>query len=240
MLAAFVGWERSWSRRGHDPMVDLGLLRHHSYTLGIALGTLYFSGFTAIFFVFALFLQEGHGYSALQSGLSITPFAVGSGISAFVSGRLVGRLGRRLTVIGLALVISGLVITDVVLRLVTTDAVGLATAGPLLLAGIGSGAVISPNLTLTLSEVPVDEAGTAGGILQTGQRLGAAAGIAAIGSVLFWRLSSSHGDWGTALSTALLLTIGLVGAALALAIADFLREPGRPGDPPARPRQRRG
>ena len=46
--------------------------------------------------------------------------------------------------------------------------VGLWIALPLLIAGLGSGLVISPNLTLTLSQVPVERAGSAGGVLQTG------------------------------------------------------------------------
>ncbi len=226
LLTGFIGWERFWSRSGHDPMVDLQLFRQRSYIHGVCLGTLYFGGFTAIFFVLALFLQEGHHYSALQSGLCVTPFALGSGVSALISGRLVSWAGRRLTVAGLLLVILGMGVTDGVIRLASTDAIGLLIAAPLLVAGLGSGAVISPNLTLTLSEVPVQEGGTAGAVLQTGQRIGSAAGIAAVGSLLFWRLSSTRGDWGAAVSIALLLTISLVGAALVLAVADVISEHG--------------
>lgn len=220
LLAGFAVWEGIYRHRGRDPMVDLGLLRVRSYSLGSALGLLYFSGFTAIFFIFALFLQEGHHYSALESGLALTPFAVGSGISAWISGRLINRLGRPLVVGGLVLVILGLAVTHFVVLGVHGDAVGWATALPLMVAGIGSGAVISPNLTLTLSEVPVKQAGTASGILQTGQRIGGAAGIAGVGSLFFSRLGAGHGDWGSALATALLLCIGLTALALLLALAD--------------------
>jgi hypothetical protein len=69
--------------------------------------------------------------------------------------------------------------------------VGWATAAPLLLAGFGNGLVISPNQTLTLAEVPVRRGGSAAGVLQTGQRLGSAVGIAAVGSVFFARLASA-------------------------------------------------
>jgi hypothetical protein len=61
--------------------------------------------------------------------------------------------------------------------------VALWTTLPVLVAGLGAGLVISPNLTLTLSQVPVERAGSAGGVLQTGQRIGTAAGIAATGSI---------------------------------------------------------
>jgi EmrB/QacA subfamily drug resistance transporter len=222
-LAGFVGWERAYGRRGGDPMVDLGLLRIRSYALGSSLGMLYFSGFTAIFFVLALFLQEGHGYSALESGLAATPFALGSAVSAYVSGRLINRLGRSLVIGGLVLVIAGLIITRFVVSSVTGDGIGWATALPLLLTGIGGGAVISPNLTLSLAEIPVQQAGTAGGILQTGQRIGAAAGIAAVGSLFFSRLSAGPGDWNVALVDALTLCAGLTFLALILGLVDLRR-----------------
>ena len=67
------------------------------------------------------------------------------------------------------------------------DGTGLAMVVPLLIAGIGGGLVIAPNQTLTLAEVPVEHAGTAGGLLQTSQRIGAAveplldAGLRALG-----------------------------------------------------------
>lgn len=66
-------------------------------------------------------------------------------------------------------------------------------AAPLLLAGVGSGLVIAPNLTLTLSQVPVVGGGSAAGTLQTGQRVGSAIGIAAVGSVFFARLPPPAG-----------------------------------------------
>ncbi|GAB6898673.1 MFS transporter [Kineosporia succinea] len=223
LLTGFVLWER----RAADPMVDLNLLRIPSYSLGSVVGLVYFAGFTAIFFVFALFLQEGKGYSALESGLALTPFAIGSSVAAFVGGRLIGRLGLRLVAIGLAMVITGLLATVVAVRLVDGDGIGLWTALPLLIAGLGSGAVISPNLTLTLGDVPVAQAGTAGGIVQTAQRIGAAAGIAAVGALFFARLDGTRGDWNASLSDALLLCAAVTFLALVVAVTDLRRRAHR-------------
>jgi MFS family permease len=97
-----------------------------------------------------------------------------------------------------------------------------ATAAPLLVAGLGSGLVISPNQTLSLAEVPVKEAGSAGGVLQTGQRIGAAVGIAAVGSVFFAELSSSGQDWTQAFRSALLVAMALVAISLAAALTDVI------------------
>jgi MFS family permease len=121
----------------------------------------------------------------------------------------VARFGRALVTLGLLLVVLGLAATDVVLTVVQGPATGWYTAAPLLLAGIGSGTVISPNVTLTLADVPVPRAGTAGGVLQTGQRIGTAAGIALVGTVFFSELGdrSAHVAAAVALGVATALTV---------------------------------
>jgi EmrB/QacA subfamily drug resistance transporter len=233
VLAGFTVWERRFGRHG-TPVVDLGLFRVRSYALGALIGLLYFAGFTTIFFIYTLFLQNGLGYSALQAGLAVTPFAVGSAVAAAAGGRVVNRYGRRLVVTGLALVLAGLIATAVVLHFVPGHDAGWAAALPLLVAGIGSGLVISPNQTLTLSEVPVERAGSAGAVLQTGQRIGTALGIAAVGAVFFAELAGNGGSWGLAFRTALLVTIGFVVVALAAAVTDVAapRRTRRPDRPP--------
>ena len=55
----FVAWERRYRRTHGHPLVNFGLLRSRTYALGASLGLLYFAGFTAIFFVFTLYLQNG-------------------------------------------------------------------------------------------------------------------------------------------------------------------------------------
>ncbi|HEY5835832.1 MFS transporter [Streptomyces sp.] len=230
VLAAFAGWERRYARR-HAPLVDLTLFRHRSYALGTLMSLLYFAGFTAVFFILTLYLQNGLGYSALEAGLAIMPFALGSGASAAVGGRVVTRIGRPLVASGLAMVLVGLLGAALAVHLDSGRSVGWATAGPLLFAGIGSGLVISPNQTLTLSQVPVGRAGSAGGVLQTAQRIGSAAGIAAVGSVFFSRVGGRHADWSAAFEWGILTATGLAALALVVALADILR--GRSGTPGA-------
>jgi EmrB/QacA subfamily drug resistance transporter len=221
VLAGFVLWEIRYQRSGREPMVLLDLFKTPSYTFGTAIGLVYFAGFTAIFFILALYLQNGSHYSALQAGLAVTPFALGSAAASALGGRVVHRFGRPLVAVGLAMVIVGLLVTDLVLSRVSGSSVGWAVALPLLFTGIGSGIVISPNITLTLSQVPVERAGSAGGVLQTGQRLGSAVGIAAVGSIFFNRLANSHGDWQQAIAGALRLCDVLVALALLVALADL-------------------
>ncbi|MGZ6840169.1 MAG: MFS transporter, partial [Frankiaceae bacterium] len=122
----------------------------------------------------------------------------------------------------LAVVTLGLIATDVAVRLDPGHSVGLATMLPLLVAGLGSGFVIAPNQALSLQEVPVQGGGSAAGVLQTGQRIGSAIGIAAVGSAFFARLASSPGDWAGSFRTGLLVALVFVALALGAAVIDFL------------------
>ncbi len=218
----FVRWERWYRRRGREPMVDLALFGRRSYTFGAALALAYFVGFTGVFFIYALFLQDGMGYTALQSGLASTPFALGSAVGAWLGGRVITRIGPRLVAAGLVLVIVGLLASWVAIGLVDSPAVGWAVAAPFLVAGLGSGLVIAPNQTLALSEVPPRQGGAAGGVLQTGQRIGSAAGIAAVGSLYYSRLASTGGDFSAAVRDGFVLIVAFVAVALAIGIADIV------------------
>src|SRR3954452_13555527 len=97
--------------------------------------TLFFPGFTPLFFVFTLYLQTGLDYTALEAGLAITPFALGSAAAAAVGGKIVHRLGRKLIVLGLLMVAIGYVGTLVAVHLVPSEGTGWATLAPLLVGG---------------------------------------------------------------------------------------------------------
>jgi EmrB/QacA subfamily drug resistance transporter len=219
--AAFLGWERRQGRRDRQPLVDLALFRERSYGLGAALSLLYFAGFTAVFFTYTLYLQQGLHYSALLAGLATVPFAAGAAVMSSRGAKAVGSHGRTVIVLGLAAVAAGLALTDLAVRLVPGHAAGLVAAAPLLLAGLGSGLVISPNQTLTLSSVPPRQSGSAAGVLQTGQRLGSAVGIAAVGAVFFAGVASSHGDLAAAFRRSLAVIVAFVVASLLVALLDI-------------------
>jgi EmrB/QacA subfamily drug resistance transporter len=223
LFATFCWWEAHTARRGHLPLLNPQLARTPGYTTGVTIGLVYFVGFTGIWLVLALYLQDGLGYTPLRSGLTVTPFALGVAVSAVIAGRLVSRFGRWVTVCGLCAGVVGLVVTAVVLRYVTGDDAALASAGPLLLAGLGGGMVTSPNMTLTLQNVPVTMAGVAGGAVQTAQRIGAAIGTAILTTIYYDVLVSTRGDYSTAVSDALLAAAGAMLLALFLALAELVR-----------------
>ncbi|MFE7955834.1 MFS transporter [Streptomyces sp. NPDC057413] len=224
VLVAFTWWQHRLVARGIPPLLDPRLFTTvRGYAVGAGVGTLYFVGFSGVWLVFALFYQHGLGFSPLRSGLAVTPFAVGAACAAVISGRLVDRFGRLLTVCGLGGVIVGLGGTALLLHFLPLDVAPWLAAPLLLIGGLGSGSVVSPNITLTLRDVPVRMAGAAGGALQTGQRLGAAVGTAALPGLFYVVLGRSH-DYRHAVVTA--LAAGLVGmaASLALAVFDWRRD----------------
>ena len=217
----FLRWERRRVATGRTPLVDLRLFTATpGFSVGATIGTIYFCGFTGIWLVLAVFFQAGLGLSPLESGLAVTPFAVGSAVSSWLCGRLVHRWGRRITITGLAVVALGLGVVGLLTLVVGTDHVVAAIALPMLVAGVGGGAVISPNTTLTLACVPSGMSGVASGVLQTGQRMGTAVGTALLAAV-FHAVVGATGRYPVGLAAALFAAVALVVFALVLAVVEF-------------------
>ncbi|BFO18597.1 hypothetical protein SHKM778_49850 [Streptomyces sp. KM77-8] len=224
LLAVFVRRQYRLVARGAGPLLDPRLFTTvRGYAVGAGVGTLYFVGFSGVWLVFALFYQHGLGFSPLRSGLAVTPFALGSAGAAVVSGRLVDRFGRLLTVCGLAGVLAGLGGTALLLRLAPVDIAPWLAAPALFVGGVGGGFVVSPNITMTLRDVPVRMAGAAGGALQTGQRLGAAVGTAALPG-LFYLVLGGGDDYQRAVVVALGAALTMMLTSLALAAYDWRRD----------------
>jgi EmrB/QacA subfamily drug resistance transporter len=225
LLVVFGWWEVRTVARGRQPLLNPRLARTPGYVAGVGVGLVYFIGFTGIWLVLALFLQDGLGYTPLRSGLTVTPFALGVAVSAVIAGLLVSRFGRRLTVWGLIAVVVGLTVTALILRHASGDTAVWVTAGPLLVAGFGGGMVTSPNMTLTLQHVPTAMAGAAGGAVQTAQRIGGAIGTAVLTAIFYEVLVSTGHDYPAAISDALLAAVGFMVLALLLALAEARHRP---------------
>jgi EmrB/QacA subfamily drug resistance transporter len=222
---AFVRWERRIVRGRGMPLLDVRLFgQAPGYASGIVLGTTYFCGFSGIWLVLALYLQDGLGFTPLQSGLAVTPFAIGSSVASISAGRLIERLGRRVTVFGLCLVVAGFATTAAVVPLTSPSRPALWLLVPLLVAGVGSGATISPNITMTLASVPPRMGGAAGGALQTGQRIGSAVGAAVLAAAFRLPLSSGTA-LGTSVSIAFLCALAFTLVALAMAVRELRIRP---------------
>jgi MFS family permease len=145
----------------------------------------------------------------------MTPFAVGAATTSPLAGRLVGTLGRRVTLVALGVMMTG---TALAAWLVTspTDTLWWTLAPAMFLAGVGGGGVISPNFTLTLAEVPPQMGGAAGGALQTGQRIGSALGAALLMTV--YQVSLGLTSAPVAARAALVTALLVLSIALATAV----------------------
>lgn len=220
----FVRWERRVIRRHGAPLLDVGLFtKAPGYASGIVLGSTYFCGFAGVWLVLALYLQDGLGYSPLQSGLTVMPFAIGSAVASITAGRLVARWGRWVTVTGLCLVVTGFALMIVVTPLTSPDHQAAWLFVPLAIAGVGGGATISPNITLTLASVPTRMGGAAGGALQTGQRIGSAIGAAVL-TAAFRLTAPGHGT-SAAVSAAFGVALVFTLVALVMAIRELRIRP---------------
>ncbi|MGH3206168.1 MAG: MFS transporter [Trebonia sp.] len=232
-FALLAGWEVRAERRGGDPLLRPSLLAQPSFSAGVIFAVAYFAGFSSVFFTISILWQEGLARSALATGLVAVPFSFGSLASAAVSDKLSARLGRMVLVTGCAMVCVGLALAALVIHLTAPLPGGWYLAGPLLLAGLGSGMVIAPNQDFVLARVPVREAGTASAILGTAQRAGSAIGIAVIGTVLFGTFRIRAGRSAVAAAfchssqLALLANAGLVAIALLLVLALPRQVPSR-------------
>uniref|UniRef100_UPI002FD92C13 MFS transporter n=1 Tax=Pontibaca methylaminivorans TaxID=515897 RepID=UPI002FD92C13 len=228
LLFAWIKWERRHARQGHCPMVDLRIFATRSFTNGTIIMTLYFLGMTSIWVLVALYVQEGNGKTAFKSGLFGVPSALLSAYAAHWAGERVARYGRKVVIGGLLLVLVGLAMNIAVIFLHET--MGLSIwwlMFSLCFVGLAQGSVISPNQTLTLEDVPLDYAGSSGAIMQTGQRIGAAVGIAVITAAMFITLSVT--DWAWAVSVG----FGLIWLVMLLALGVAIKDE-RDRRPPAR------
>lgn len=181
LLGAFMLWER---RRGEDPLIEPGLLANRAYTSGILVALAFFGAFGGLILCVSLFGQLGEGWSPIHAGLSLIAMVVGMIIGMGGGFALVGRLGRHLLHLGVAITGAG----TIVLALAATGADTASTldlAPGLFLIGIGAGASLGQLFDFILAGVGMDEVGSASGVLEAVQQLSSATGVAVLGTIFF-------------------------------------------------------
>ncbi|MEI2778407.1 MAG: MFS transporter [Tetrasphaera sp.] len=183
--ASFVAWERRYAARRRSPMVDLALFAVPSFRTGVLVFSLFFTGAINVYVIQTMFVQQGLGGSALLSGLVSLPPALVTGWASGRAAPLVVRHGARVVGWGLILALVGLGATIAVMFPVAAGASIWWNALTMSVFGVGMGLVMSATQTQALLDVPVSSGGTAGGILQTGQRIGSAIGLAIVPGIWF-------------------------------------------------------
>jgi EmrB/QacA subfamily drug resistance transporter len=184
-----VGWlfvvlERSVAARGHAPLVPLRLFRARDFSLGVAAMALLYA-VISFFFLITLYLQDGAGLSAIESGLVFTPLASAFASASILGPRLITRVGDGLAAAGALLAATGIAATAAVMTALGNEFNAAALIPALIVVGTGMGLFIPPMLRIVLRSVPPADAGAASGVLTTAQQLGNGLAIAVVGTVFF-------------------------------------------------------
>jgi EmrB/QacA subfamily drug resistance transporter len=227
--------------RGRAPMLDLSIFEDRLFAA--ATGAAFINGLSrfALMFVFVFYFQGAQGDDPITAGIKLAPMAIGMLISSPLAGVWADRRGSR------TLAALGMVVTAAALALMTTLQPGssyLASAGWLLLVGIGSGMFNSPNTAAMMGTVPAARRGIAAGTRVMVQNTGAVISIAVVMAIvaasipkdvlfkIFSGLASGLSDRQLApfihnMHTALwvLAAVSIVGAAVSLLRPAHSREP---------------
>ena len=207
-LVTLVGFARH--QRGRtDPLVEPGLFRGRTFPASLVGSLLFFAVMNGLLFVLVLSLQLDRGASPTAAALALLPWSVGLAIGSWAAGAvLVPRFGPPVMRAGLVLVLAGMA--------------GIAvspTVVPLLVTGLGLGVFTVPFFTNALGGVATHETGSASGLLNAVQQLGATIGVALLGAV-FFRAGPLP---------AVIVSIVLIGAVLACSVAMLPRSTTRNG-----------
>jgi EmrB/QacA subfamily drug resistance transporter len=219
ILVAFVVNEL----RARNPLVPLSILRVKGVAAADATQMVALAGFLPMFFFLTLYMQTVLHYSPIQTGTAYLPLTGGFIIAASISSQLFARIGTKpVVVLGAAIAAAGLYW----LSRIPVDGSYLPDILPgLLIVSIGMGGVFTGLTTAANAGVDQDKAGLAAGLLNTGQQLGTALGLAILSALATARTTSLL-DAGSGLARAatdgyqraLLVGAGIVLAATVVAL----------------------
>jgi len=178
LLGAFILWEL----KSRNAMLPLYFFKNMSFTGANVALTLVSFGLMGAFFFLGQFLQSVQGYTPFQAGLRLLPMAVVSFISAAGSAKVAERLGTKLTVaIGIFIAAIGFFYLT---RIAAVDASYLNIALAMSIASLGMGLTMSPATNSVMGSIPVSQSGIGSAMNNTTRQVGAALGVAILGSIL--------------------------------------------------------
>ena len=208
-----------------EPMIDLGLLNNRLFRVTNLVSFFAYAGFLGLLFIAPLFLQEARGVTALVSGLTTFPEAIGVVLSTQLVARLYPRIGpRRLMAGGLA----GVSFLMALLTLMGQDTNLWVMRLLMFFIGAGMAYAFLPLRAAAFATISSTSTGRASAFYSAQTQLGAALGVAILGSVLSIIGTTTLSVTGTvepnlfayhaAYLAAAVLT--LIAASIALAVSD--------------------
>lgn len=185
----FLRWEARLVGRGREPLVNPALLENKQLTGGLTMFFFQYLVQMGVFFVVPLYLSVALGLSALRTGACILPLSLTLLAAAILIPRLLPDVSpRRVVRLGILAMLAGAV---VLMAALDADAGAEAVMVPLLLIGLGMGALASQLGSVTVSAVPDEQSAEVGGVQNSVTNLGASIGTALAGSILIATLSTS-------------------------------------------------
>ena len=177
ILGAFAAWEF----RATDPMLDLRFFRNPRFTAGATTITLVFFVMFGTFFIITQYLQLVLGYSPLEAGIRVLPWAAMYMVSTTRSAGLVTRFGqRRVVSSGLAIVAFGLLVLS---RSTVGSDYAIVALG-LVITAAGMGLTTAPSTGAIMQSLPLPKAGVGSAVNDTTREVGGALGVAVFGSIV--------------------------------------------------------
>jgi predicted MFS family arabinose efflux permease len=189
VVMLFLLWENHLVARGAEPLVNPAILRVRTLQGGLVAFFLQYLLQAGLFFTVPLFLSVALGLSAIDTGVRLLPLSVTLLLAAVGIPKMLPDISpRRVVRFGFVCLWVGIVVFIAALE---AGAGPEIVTWPMLLIGLGIGALASQLGSVTVSSVPDDQAGEVGGLQNTITNLGASLGTALAGAVLISALTSS-------------------------------------------------
>lgn len=191
-LMAFAWYETQKDKRDKSALIVPSLFKIKSFISGLSLNILIQSVMIGYFLTFTLMLQAGLGFDVLKAAFVGIPTAVGMTLGFAVLGqKLVMKYGRNVIGMGAIVFTIGLLATTWVVTHYGLNINAWMLVPSLLVSGIGMSLLMIPIFSAALQDVDPSHAGSASGVLNAVQQVGAAVGVALIGVVFFGQISSN-------------------------------------------------
>ena len=189
VLWLFFEWESRLEARGDEPLVRPSIFGYTQMVGGLRMFFFQFFVQSGLFFVVPLFLSVSLGLSAIDTGVRLLPLSVTLLIAAIGIPRWRPDANpRRVVRLALVAMFAG---TVVLLGAIDQEASAEIVTVPLLLVGLGIGALASQLGAVTVSAVPDELSPEVGGLQNTATNIGASLGTALVGSVLIASLTAT-------------------------------------------------
>jgi EmrB/QacA subfamily drug resistance transporter len=184
VLGAFARYQLRRQRSGRTPLVELSVFAKRSYTSGVAFVVVFFGAVAGFALSVGLFLQLGLGYSPIRASLTMAGWAVGAFLGSGFSATM-AKLGRTILHIGLSLMGAGIVALYLVFASAGATVSAAYLVPSLVVFGVGMGMIFVPLFDIIMGDISDREVGSAAGVLEAIQQLGASLGVAVLGTVFF-------------------------------------------------------